>query len=826
MWVSRFSQVFDTTPRLLYVDDAFFETWRVVSAPDWANKKAVGRVKNTLPAFSVGIWGETFTRGAEGVLGASGVVLEFDDGSPLEPVAELFASYKFYLYTSFQHTLEHPRWRLVLPFAEPVQLDEHAAAWAEAAATCTARGYTPDPTSCQPSRLYYLPTYTPRRGGAHLALTWQGAYYTPPERRVVAPPAQPTTAAPTVTWGVERATVEQIDAACAFSRYATDHAATLPEPQWRAALSIWLRCKEGARLAHERSQPYPQYSYYETQGKIEALRDVGAFTCAAIRTLSPACRGCTQTCKTPVELGQPKEAPPEPEGMTQERADRWLAEAQRREEETSAALVAASERLRRLRAVGSEDEILAASSEKVRAEQAARAAKTEVRAAERTARKAASNGMAPVPCPASADKEVWAALAFDIRAGAPKATKGNVRIIMEKDAKYAGKLKWDEFNLAPCYDGKQTSDQLDTDWATDIEYRYGVAVPTAIVREVSIAISHQHPFHPVRDWLGTLQWDGQDRISNLLARGFGAIENPADPGILAEMGRIFLLSVVARVFVPGEKVDTMLILTGRQNVAKSSALRTLVSPPGWAPRFGWFGDAKLGKLGDKDTAQLLLGKLLWEIAELGSSWRNADARDRKQWLSQQEDRYRPPYGHRPIDVPRQCVVVGSTNDDTFLTDPTGNRRYLCVAVTATDLVWLREHREQLFAQAVIEYQAGRRYWVDAEFQPRLERHNARFATVDHWLYVIEGWLRKKNQGLVTEEQVVSGALGLDVVQMKMSDVQRVRDNMRMIGCAQERAGAHGFAPEWRVPERLLTTVTKEVTHHSGEVIHLAAFGAR
>ena len=172
-----------------------------------------------------------------------------------------------------------------------------------------------------------------------------------------------------------------------------------------------------------------------------------------------------------------------------------------------------------------------------------------------------------------------------------------------------------------------------------------------------------------------------------------------------------------------------------------------------------------------------------------------------------------------MDVPRQCVVVGTTNDEVFLTDPTGNRRYLCVAVGAVNLEWIKANRDQLFAQAVVEYNAGRRYWVDSEFQVRLESHNARFAEVDLWVVVIETWLRKHNKKRVTLEQVLTQSLGMDAIAAAPKDVSRARDVLRVIGCASDRP-EDGKQAGWLVPDALLTLTAREVTHYADNVVPL------
>ena len=99
--------------------------------------------------------------------------------------------------------------------------------------------------------------------------------------------------------------VAQVEQDCAFLRHARDNAATLPEYEWRAALSLWIRCADGKAIAHTRSEPYPWYTPQETDAKIQTVQSVGPYTCAKIRSLSGACAGCPHQVTTPLVLGRP-----------------------------------------------------------------------------------------------------------------------------------------------------------------------------------------------------------------------------------------------------------------------------------------------------------------------------------------------------------------------------------------------------------------------------------------------------------------------------------------------------------------------------------------
>ena len=166
-----------------------------------------------------------------------------------------------------------------------------------------------------------------------------------------------------------------------------------------------------------------------------------------------------------------------------------------------------------------------------------------------------------------------------------------------------------------------------------------------------------------------------------------------------------MISAVARVFAPGCKADCCLILEGEQGIKKSTALRALAQP--------WFTD-EIADLGSKDAALQTRGVWVIEIAELESLSRS-DVGKIKAFMSRATDRFRPPYGKRPIDSPRQCVFAGSVNHGTYLRDETGGRRFWPVACKAAviDVDGLAACRDQLWAEATALYFDGRPWWLDS-----------------------------------------------------------------------------------------------------------------
>lgn len=163
-----------------------------------------------------------------------------------------------------------------------------------------------------------------------------------------------------------------------------------------------------------------------------------------------------------------------------------------------------------------------------------------------------------------------------------------------------------------------------------------------------------------------------------------------------------MIAAVARIMTPGCKADSILVLEGPQGAGKSSALRILADP--------WFTD-EIAEFGSKDAAEQTSGVWLIEVSELEGMGR-ADVNKVKAFASRSTDRYRPAYGRRPKEFPRQCVMAGTCNLSDYLRDETGNRRFWPVRCGAIDLEGLGNVRDQLWMEAVVAFKSGESWWLD------------------------------------------------------------------------------------------------------------------
>lgn len=250
-------------------------------------------------------------------------------------------------------------------------------------------------------------------------------------------------------------------------------------------------------------------------------------------------------------------------------------------------------------------------------------------------------------------------------------------------------------------------------------------------------------FHPVRDYLNSLKWDGKPRLATWLTDYMGV----EDTELNRVFARLFLKAAVTRIFRPGYKFDQMLMLKGEQGIMKSTAIQALAGGP------EWFSDSMPLNATDQKTIEATRGKWLMEISDLkGNS--KAEVEDTKAMLSTQVDRARMAYARMAIEVKRQFVILGTSNVDNPLSDLTGNRRYWIVVchpvkgLSTCDIQGLKEVRDQLWAEAKWEYDFDgenpqidlpEEYWPAAvAMQSANTKANELEAALSHHLGVMEG----------------------------------------------------------------------------------------
>lgn len=266
-----------------------------------------------------------------------------------------------------------------------------------------------------------------------------------------------------------------------------------------------------------------------------------------------------------------------------------------------------------------------------------------------------------------------------------------------------------------------------------IESIYGISSSLKI--EDSMALEFEkNSFHPIKQYLSGLHWDGKERIDTLLIDFFGT----KDTIYTREAIRKMLTAAVARVFNPGCKYDLVLVIVGPQGTKKSTFIKKLGK--------SWFSDTFLTVQG-KEALEQIQGAWLIEIAEL-SALRKAEIEAIKHFISKQEDIFRPAYARTAEVFPRQCVFIGTTNETDFLNDPSGNRRFMPIDVHPESVVKdvfkdLDPMIDQIWAEAVHLYNRGEKLFLSEQAEFLAKGEQIKHSKIDDRRGIIEHFLDMK-----------------------------------------------------------------------------------
>lgn len=315
--------------------------------------------------------------------------------------------------------------------------------------------------------------------------------------------------------------------------------------------------------------------------------------------------------------------------------------------------------------------------------------------------------------------------------GLPLANLSNAVSILDNDPALKNLFYYDEFlqRVMHTTDKREWSDQDDLGLVIHIQREVGITrMPREQVAQAVLTVAYRNQRHCVRDWFDSLTHDGTLRVDQFFTDCFGAEAN----AYTLAVSRNFWISMPARAYQPGCKVDNMVVLEGAQGIGKSQALQAIGGD--------WFAEMHESATNPKGFAEILQGKLLIEITEM-DSFNRAEVNRVKQAVSCPSDRFRPSYGHRAQDHKRQCIFVGTTNRDDWNRDETGARRFWPIACTGeVRLDIIRANREQLFAEAVARYKASESHWLMPATETKAEQA-ARFQA-DPWLesitFIVKG----------------------------------------------------------------------------------------
>lgn len=360
----------------------------------------------------------------------------------------------------------------------------------------------------------------------------------------------------------------------------------------------------------------------------------------------------------------------------------------------------------------------------------------------------AKDAFTPVADPAAAEEEddgAWRRpplMEIDTQ-GKPMKSMKNLRTLLEHDPQLKGKLRLNLFSGRIDTVGTMPWKRPGTSatWNDDdaaqlriyLEPFFGKLAKNDILDAVAATASDQ-AYHPVRDYLNGLSWDGKARLDTLLIDYLGA----ADTAYTRAVTRKAFTAAVARVMTPGCKYDTMLVLVGGQGRHKSTLLARMGGE--------WFSDS-LRTFGDKDAMETIQGTWIDEVAEM-QAMAKAEVDAVKMFLSKTNDYYRAAYGRYTADRPRQCVFFGTTNSKECLTDTTGSRRFWVVDIDQQGRCKnvfrdMAGERDQIWAEAVAYWRIGESLYLPPELEREARRIQEEHRARHPWEGIIADYLARE-----------------------------------------------------------------------------------
>lgn len=365
----------------------------------------------------------------------------------------------------------------------------------------------------------------------------------------------------------------------------------------------------------------------------------------------------------------------------------------------------------------------------------------------------------------------------------------NICTVLRLDENLAGKIKYNELSYSPFIYGelpwtngdnyREWTNTDDSNLKCYIEDTYGLTSMDKIMEALNIVIS-ENPFNPVVNYLEQLKWDGVKRIDSLLSDYLGVEKNEYSETVM----RLFMLGAISRAYNPGCKFDYMPVLVGEQGVGKSTFFKVL------AGNDAWYNDNFNTVEGDK-AAEKLRGMWIVELAELLATKKAKEVESIKAFITSTIDSYRAPYGRRTEQRPRMCVFAGTTNNSHFMTDKTGNRRYLPLIVRKAHV------QKSLFESPEKVQQEFKQAWAEALHIYNTE--NPKLIFPRHLEDMV-----KKNQNQFEEEDVRVG-----IIQNYLDEIGVVSEKICVMELWERALGNEG-----KPCERRFSNEIHDIMEHS------------
>jgi len=281
---------------------------------------------------------------------------------------------------------------------------------------------------------------------------------------------------------------------------------------------------------------------------------------------------------------------------------------------------------------------------------------------------------------------------------------------------------------------------------------------TTKIAEAVLIISKRKTYHPIKDFLSSLKWDGISRLENWLHLTVGCEKNQ----YTSDVGKKVLCGAVNRIFNPGCKFDYMMILEGDQGIGKSTMLEILGGQ--------WYLDTFFNS-DKKDMVDIMRTAWIMEIADM-AGFSKSDIQNLRSFISRKVDRVRLPYDKLSQDFPRQCIMIGTHNpsgDNRYFRDDTGNRRYWPIECNKIDIDYLKNVRDQLWAETMTKYKTEPLFLDTQESLDILSYMHSRRESMNPYSHIIDAYIKNKDSFSMPE--IIQDAFHLDTAKITFKELR-------------------------------------------------------
>lgn len=363
---------------------------------------------------------------------------------------------------------------------------------------------------------------------------------------------------------------------------------------------------------------------------------------------------------------------------------------------------------------------------------------------------------------------------------------GNVVKALRSPLECCAHIARDEFRAQNMVDGRVATDEDITELQIRLEARDFLKLGKDLVRDAFYKVAYENQYDSAIEWIGTLHWDGVPRIERFLIEYFGADDTPYTRAV----SRYMWTALAGRALEPGIQADMVPTLVGPQGIGKTQGVKAIAPAP---ELFCELGFAER----DVEASRKMRGRLVIELGELrGMSAR--DVEGVKAFITRQTELFRDLYRNNMVEFRRRHLFIGTTNKDQFLSDDTGERRWLPVRVTKCDPAAIECARAQLWAEAAVVFKQHGVAWQDAQRLAASEHDE--FKLQDEWESTVLEWMREEDgfggdaparRDFLRTDEVLISALHFEAKTIRPSDTMRIAAILKKCGYVRDRIRVHG-----------------------------------